>query len=255
MYFNIVENYSKFKTFYDAKGYCHIKRFLSKSETKLLDQRVKKFINIKSKKLKGRNINFSKNNSINTLHDVDKFENSFKKFAKKSKNLKLASFFLKSKAQFRKCEIFAKPAKSGMASPMHQDNFLWAIKNNNGLTFWIALDHSNKKNGGLSYLAGSHKLGLLNHENSYMAGTSQKVKMKILKSKCKKLKKITPNLKPGDMLVHHCLIIHGSSANKTTKSRRGFTIQYKDKNSKYDKTLLSNYEKNLKKQLKLRNQI
>ena len=57
------------------------------------------------------------------------------------------------------------------------------------------------------------------------------------------------------MLIHHCLIVHGSNANKSSKSRKGFTIQYKDKNSKYNKKLLINYKKNLSKQLKARNQI
>ena len=55
------------------------------------------------------------------------------------------------------------------------------------------------------------------------------------------------------MLIHHCLTIHGRMLIKSSKSR-GFTIQYKDKKSKYDKKLLSNY-KNLIKQLKARNQI
>ena len=99
-----------------------------------------------------------------------------------------------------------------------------------------------------------HKLGLLKHENSYMPGTSQKIPEKLLKKKSY-LRKFTPKLKPGDMLIHHCLIVHGSNANKSPKSRRGFTIQYKDKKSKYNKKLLINYKKNLLKQLKARNQI
>ena len=87
-----------------------------------------------------------------------------------------------------------------------------------------------------------------------MPGTSQKIPKSLLKKK-NYLRKFTPKLKSGDMLIHHCLTIHGSNANKSSKSRRGFTIQYKDKKSKYDKKLLSNYKKNLIKQLKARNQI
>ena len=55
------------------------------------------------------------------------------------------------------------------------------------------------------------------------------------------------------MLIHHCLTVHGSNANKSLKSRRGFTIQYKDKKSGYNKTLLKHYKINLIKQLKARN--
>ena len=250
-----MQKYDNNKLFYKQNGFCVVRSFLKPAELKNIDQKVKKFILEKSNKLKGKNINFTKNNVPNTIHDIDKFEKFFQKFAKNKKNMKIAKFFLDSEPEFRKCEIFAKPAKVGLASPMHQDNFLFAVKNNNALTFWISLDKSNKKNGGLSYIAGSHKLGILKHENSFMPGTSQKISKDVLKNKCHKLKKITPVLNPGDMLIHHCMVAHGSNVNKSARSRRGLTIQYKDKKSSYDLKRKKHYEKNLTKQLKARNQL
>ena len=50
-------------------------------------------------------------------------------------------------------------------------------------------------------------------------------------------------------------MVHGSNDNKSEKNRRGFTVQFKDKNSAYDKELLKNYEEKLSHQMKLRNQI
>lgn len=249
-----MNKFSKNKSHFKKFGYCIINSFFSEKEISNLDKKVERFIKKKSNKLKGKNINFTKNKSINTVHDVDKFESFFKKFALRKKNLDLASFFLDSKPEFRKCEIFSKPAKTGLPAPLHQDNFLWAIKNNNGITFWIALDKSNKNNGGLSYVKSSHKLGLLKHENSFMPGTSQRISKKLAKKK-KFSNIVTPSLKPGDMLIHHCLTVHGSNANKSLKSRRGFTIQYKDKKSGYNKKLLKHYKMNLIKQLKARNRI
>ena len=249
-----MNKFNKNKSHFNKYGYCIINSFFNKKEIVNLDKKVETFIKKKSNKLKGKNINFTKNKSINTVHDVDKFESFFKKFALRKKNLDLAGFFLDSKPEFRKCEIFSKPAKTGLPAPLHQDNYLWALKNNNGITFWIALDKSNKNNGGLYYVKSSHKLGLLKHENSYMPGTSQRISKKLAKKK-RLLNRVTPNLKPGDMLIHHCLTVHGSNANKSLKSRRGFTIQYKDKKSGYNKTLLKHNKTNLIKQLKARNQI
>lgn len=249
-----MQKYIKNKLYFDQNGFCVINSFFNATELKKLDKKVKNFIKNKSKKLKGKNINFTKNKTVNTMHDVNKFEKYFKKFALQKKNFNLAKFFLNSAPEFRKCEIFAKPAKIGMPAPPHQDNFLWAINNNNGITFWISLDKSDKKNGGLYYIKSSHKLGLLKHENSYMPGTSQKIPHKFMERNFS-LKKFTPKLNPGDMLIHHCLVVHGSNANKSSKSRRGFTIQYKDKKSGYNKKLLLSYKKNLLKQLIARNQI
>ena len=50
-------------------------------------------------------------------------------------------------------------------------------------------------------------------------------------------------------------MVHGSNENKSKRNRRGFTIQFKDKKSDYDKKLLKNYENKLKLQMKLRKQI
>ena len=169
--------------------------------------------------------------------------------------MNVAKFFLESEPDFRKCELFAKPARVGLASPFHQDNYLWAVKNNNGLTIWVALDISEKKNGGLTYVSSSHKFGLLEHEDSFAPGTSQRVKQKVLKKILNKNKKITPKLKPGDALIHHCLLIHGSNINKSDKNRRGFTLQFKDKKSGYNIKLLKHYKNRLKHQLLMRNQI
>lgn len=245
----------KLKFEFNQNGFCISKNLFSKNEILELDKKLKEFLESKSSLLKGRDINRTSDNSVNTMHDIDKHENYFSNFAKKEKIINLSKILLNSEPEFRKCEMFAKPARVGMKSPMHQDNFLWAVKNNNGLTFWVALDECDETNGGLSYFIGSHKYGLLEHESSFDPGTSQRVNSKILDKIRSECNLITPKLNPGDVLIHHCLMVHGSNENKSEKSRRGFTIQFKDKKSGYDNDLLKNYEEKLNHQMKLRNQI
>ena len=62
----------------------------------------------------------------------------------------------------------------------------------------------------------------------------------------------TTILNPGDCLVHHCLTVHGSNKNRSNFSRKGFTFQFKNFNSKYDETRKKKYENSLIKQLKLK---
>jgi len=158
---------------------------------------------------------------------------------------------LDAKAELRGAELFAKPAKIGLPSPMHQDNFYWCVKGNNALTMWVALDYCNKDNGGLTYYRGSQKLGLLNHVDSHAPGSSQKVEDKYL-NQLGDAAAVTPSVEPGDVLVHNSLMIHGSSANKSMKSRRGFTMQFKDANSSYDKEMEKYYESRLMEQVQTR---
>lgn len=239
---------------FKEKGFCLVKKLITQNEARVLKKKIEKNIsNFQQKIIKSRDINYTKG-FVNSIHDIDKHDRFFAKFAKKKKIIKIANFLLESEPEFRKCEVFAKPAKKGLKSPIHQDNYYWGIKNNNGLTIWIALDKSSKNNGGLTYYQGSHKFGIVEHEDSHAPGSSQKIKNMVLKKKIKN-KKITPKLNVGDALIHHCLTFHGSNKNLSNKSRTGFTIQFKDKKSIYDKRLTSHYEKRLKVQLKKRDQI
>ena len=83
---------------------------------------------------------------VNSFHELAK-SRQIKLLANSKKILNIASFFLNSEPEFRSCELFAKPARKGLPSPNHQDNFYWGVKGSNALTFWIALDKSTKKMG------------------------------------------------------------------------------------------------------------
>jgi ectoine hydroxylase-related dioxygenase (phytanoyl-CoA dioxygenase family) len=60
---------------------------------------------------------------------------------------------------------FAKPAKHGSAAPWHQDQALWHIWLPTSLTCWIALDPCTRENGCLQFVPGSHRKGMVPHEN------------------------------------------------------------------------------------------
>ena len=126
-------------------------------------------------KLKGVNFINKKVKTINTAHNIKTWK--YLKIIQKNKKIqKIASKILKGRTKEFGAEVFAKPAKVGLQSPIHQDNFYWNIKSNKGITMWIALDEANKKNGSLYYFKKSHKLGLLPHEASNTPGSSQKIK-------------------------------------------------------------------------------
>lgn len=238
--------------FYKLNGWVKIENFFSPSEIKKINNNIKSFLNIIQNKYDGRDINFISNkqrvrqiNSFHKMHDSIWVKN----FAKQKKIIRLIKLFLEKDPQLRASEYFAKPQKKGLPAPTHQDNFYWKIKNNIGLTMWIALCSSDKNNGGVYYFNGSHKNGILPHVASLAKGTSQMVKD--LK-KLKKFKKVTPSLRTGDILIHHTLVVHGSKKNKSNRPRRGLTFQFKDKNASYDKSAIKSYEKSLKRQIELR---
>lgn len=231
---------------YKNDGVIKIRNVFSNKDISTLKQKINTYIKKNLPKLKGKEINLIKN-KINSVHIFR--DQYFKKFSNQKKILNLGSFFLKSNPKIRHYEYFAKPKRVGLASPMHQDNFYWNLKNPNSFTIWIAIDKAFKDNGTVEYLIGSHKR-LYPHVASYAPGSSQKIQK--LNQLEKKFKKKTFSLKPGDCLLHHSQIIHGSKKNMSENSRRGFTIQVIPKNSKVDKKSFKRYQESLKKQINLR---
>ncbi len=231
---------------YQSDGVIRVNNVFSKSEIINLKKKIDLYIKKKAKTLKGKEINYIKRevNSIHLFKDI-----FFRKFSNQEKILNLGKFFLKAKPKIRHYEYFAKPKKIGLSSPMHQDNYYWNLINPNSFTIWIAIDKATKKNGAVEYLLGSHKK-LYSHTASFAPGSSQKVKN--IKKFKNKFKLKTFSLNPGDCLIHHSQIIHGSKKNLSNHSRRGFTVQVITAKSKVHKQRFQRYQASLKKQIDLR---
>ena len=229
-------------------GFVVIKKILNQNEVSFLLEEIELIKKkLKLNKIKNKQYyHLTNDNKINTIHNIQKFYNSKKLFSllKKQKLSNILNKILSEKICIRNLEFFLKPATTGMASPMHQDNFYWNLKKARGVNVWIALSNANKKNGGLKYLVGSHKYGIFTHEISKAKGTSQKVPENIINKY--KFKSNTPNLKRGDCVIHHCEVIHGSEKNMSNKDRIGVAISFKDKFERIDKTKMKNYKKKLK---------
>ena len=249
----MIKNIEKIYENNKKNGWVKIENFLSKKDLYKIKKKIDIFLQNESKNYRGRDINFvgksndpKKINSFHKMHDLK----WVKEFSKKKKTKELIKVFLGgSTPQLRASEFFAKPKKIGLPAPIHQDNYYWNVQGSNALTAWIALSKSNKKNGGVFYFNGSHKYGVFEHKQSFAKGSSQKIKDE---KNLKKFKKVTPSLKAGEILIHNCLVVHGSDKNKSTAARRGWTLQYKDKNAKYDTAAIKKYEKALYNQINTR---
>lgn len=236
------------KNFYD-KGFVVAKKVFSKKEIQSIFSQINS-IKKKSIKVKNPNMHFTSDNKLNTIHDINKYVKSgpMINLSKSKKMLNIVENILGEKAKVRNIEFFLKPKKSGMASPFHQDNYYWNIINSEAVNVWIACSKAYKKNGGICYLKGSHKLGTINHEISNMKGSSQKINNNLIKKL--KFKKIFPKLDPGDCLIHHPEVIHGSYKNISNIDRIGFVVSYASKKHKLDTEKLKSYKNKMNENLK-----
>ena len=239
----------KTKSEFFKNGFIKVKKVFSKKEIrKILDQINS--IKRESSRVNNPNMHFTIDGKVNTLHDINKFikRGFIIKLSKDRKIVSLVENLLGEKSVVRNIEFFFKPKKTGMRSPVHQDNYYWNISNKNALNVWIACAPSNYRNGGVYYYKNSHKNGLIKHQISHEAGSSQKIPEKYLKTI--KNKKYYPNLNAGDCILHHCEVIHGSKKNTSNLNRVGLVISYKGINSKIDRKKMKRYKNQLSKNLK-----
>ncbi len=132
--------------------------------------------------------------------------------------------------------FFAKPAGKGKRVPWHQDGEYWPIRPLATCSVWIAVDESNRDNGCLQVIPGSHRDRSLNqHEHNDSKNVSLPLQLK--EGEFDAAKAVPIELKPGQISLHDVYIIHGSEPNQSSRPRGGMTLRYMPTTSVYDREI------------------
>jgi chlorinating enzyme len=107
----------------------------------------------------------------------------------------------------------------------HQDGTYWGLHPLNVVTAWVALSESKPENGCMRVIPGTHKTPYLAQRETYaqdnMLSRGQEIAVKVDETQAVDL-----ILRPGEMSLHHVLIVHGSQANNSDFPRIGIAIRY-----------------------------
>lgn len=117
----------------------------------------------------------------------------------------------------QQCEFFDKPpGDRNTPTPPHQDGYYFCLKPNVACTVWIPLDAVDEENGALSYVRGSHRLGVLPHRATSVLGFSQG----LVPDPAELGEAVLCEVEPGDVLAHHSLTIHFAGRNRSAARHR-----------------------------------
>jgi chlorinating enzyme len=107
----------------------------------------------------------------------------------------------------------------------HQDSTYWGLSKPDVVTAWVALSESNKSNGAMEVIPGTHLLDQNPHKDTFAKNNAltrgQEVAVEVDQSKA-----VAIELSPGEISLHHVRIIHGSPPNSSANRRIGFAIRY-----------------------------
>jgi chlorinating enzyme len=121
--------------------------------------------------------------------------------------------------------FFIKEANNPAFVSWHQDSTYWGLDRPDVVTAWVALTPSNKANGAMEYIPGTHTSDQIPHKDTFAKNNlltrGQEVAVEVDKSKA-----VAIELQPGEMSLHHVRLVHGSPPNPSNDRRIGFAIRY-----------------------------
>ena len=121
--------------------------------------------------------------------------------------------------------FFIKEPRNPAFVSWHQDSTYWGLNRPDVVTAWIALSPSTKANGAMEVIPGTHNLSQIPHRDTFakdnMLTRGQEVAVEVDASKA-----VTIELQPGEMSLHHVLLVHGSAPNPSPTRRIGFAARY-----------------------------
>ena len=134
------------------------------------------------------------------------------------------------------CHVFSKPGGDGHETPWHQDGHYWPIRPLATCTVWVALDRSDKSNGCLRVIPGSHADKQL-HDHLQEDRTDVVLNQRLADGTFNEADAVDLELEPGQMSLHDVHMIHGAAANRSPRRRAGVALRYMPATSLFDRAL------------------
>lgn len=121
--------------------------------------------------------------------------------------------------------FFIKEGRNPAFVSWHQDSTYWGLSKPDVVTAWVALSPSNKSNGAMEVIPGSHTMDQVPHRDTFdknnLLTRGQEIAVEVDQSKAVRI-----DLEPGEISLHHVRIVHGSPPNPSPDRRIGFAIRY-----------------------------
>jgi hypothetical protein len=121
-------------------------------------------------------------------------------------------------------QYFCKLPGDGKPVSWHQDASYWPLTPARTVTLWLAVDDSDRENGCMQVIPGTHTLGHLEFDLSGAEDNS------VLPQKIKGIERygdpVCFELKAGEISLHADMLVHGSEANRSDRRRCGLTVRY-----------------------------
>ncbi len=221
--------------FYNENGYLHVPEVFSKAETDELSDELDRLVQEWAFTSEGwtgpwrqayMDTETEKKSKLTAMHDLQFYSAAWLRAVTHARLVETLGDILGPNVELHHSTLHIKPPQTGHPFPMHQDNPFYTHTNGQYVDVLVHLDDTFHENGEIRFLAGSNKLGALEHVTRMPDG-----------------KPCTPHLptaewpledtvpvpaKRGDVVLFSIYTIHGSYMNTTRQPRRLVRVGYRD---------------------------
>ncbi len=225
---------------FDRDGFVAIPRFFEPDEIKELEAGLQRFLRDVAPRASKAEVMYEDPANPASLKQANclQREASFHELMHSPGKARDLAELLIGPAVPQQCEYFGKPPGHSTPTPPHQDGFYFCLEPNLACTLWIPLDVVDADNGALSYVRGSHRLGVLPHGVTPVLGFSQG----LVPDPAELGEAVLCPARPGDILVHHSLTIHYAGNNRSQRHRRSIGCVFFSETAKPDEPARARYQ-------------
>ncbi len=221
--------------FYNENGYLRVPEMFTKAEIDELSDELDRLVQDWAFTSEGwtgpwRNVYMDpeteKKSKLTAMHDLQFYSEAWMRAVTHPRLAEAVSDILGPNVELHHSTLHIKPPQTGHPFPMHQDNPFYVHTNGQYVDVLVHLDDTCHENGEIRFLAGSHKLGALEHVTQLADGTPCTPH---LPTDQYRLEDTVPvPAKRGDVVFFSIYTIHGSYINTTRQPRRLVRVGYRD---------------------------
>ena len=156
--------------------------------------------------------------TIRKLFRMARHDVFFRALASHAGMLAIARELLDDDVALMQSMLLMKPPRISGIKVWHQDNAYFRLSPPDVVGFWVAIDPATVDNGCMHVLPGSHRDGIASHEGEGDA-------YGLVAQPAFETARAIP-LAPGDALLFHGELHHGTPANRTSTRRRALQYHY-----------------------------
>ena len=221
--------------FYNENGYLHIPQMFTPEETNQLSDELDRLVQEWAFTSEGwtgpwRQVYMDpateKKSKLTAMHDLQFYSAPWMRAVTNPRLADTISDLVGPNVELHHSTLHIKPPQSGHPFPMHQDNPFYGHTNGQYVDVLVHLDDTFHENGEIRFLAGSNKLGALEHVTHMPDGKPCSPHLPTDKYALEDT--VPVPAKRGDVVLFSIYTIHGSYINTTRQPRRLIRVGYRD---------------------------